>query len=210
MEKLYNLFLNMPILADLIAGTLGASPTSRYRKRATTSLKLNGASRILDVGCGSGRNFALLHDAVSHIGLVCGIDPSAQAIRQAHRRIEKHGYRDIALVQTPAEEYHEKHPFDAVLCTFAIEKMEKWEEGLGMMVGAVKVGGRIAVLGVKTSDRRLGKLGSPVVRFVCKRLGFDLGRGVREMLKKKGCEEVVYEEYFGGFYYLVVVEKRED
>jgi len=195
-------------LGDVGAATLGAAPLSRHRKRAITNLKLNGASRVLDVACGSGRNFALLRDALSGIGLVYGIDPSAAAIEKARRRIEKHGYADIALVQTEVEEYVAKYPFDAALCTFAIDGMQKWEEALEMMFGAVRSGGRIAVVGVKLSEKKGWRGFNPLVRFIGKRFGIEFGRGVREALKKKGCDEALYEEHHGGFYYVLVTEKR--
>lgn len=55
--------------------------------------------QVLDVGCGTGLNFALLQQRIGPSGTIVGIDRSAEMLRQARHRAESHGWGNVILLQ---------------------------------------------------------------------------------------------------------------
>ncbi len=72
------------------------------RQAGIELLRLQPGDRVLDIGCGTGLNFALLDAAVGPTGTVIGIDLSAQMLAVAHARIRAHGWTNVCLVQANA------------------------------------------------------------------------------------------------------------
>ncbi len=206
-RKMYDRFSSIPGFWELDAWTCRATSGSPYRARVIEQLELKDTSRVLDVACGTGLNFERLQASLSAEGVLCGIDQSAKTLALARRRIQRHGYRNVTLIETDAKRYTATTPFDAALCTFAIEIIPPWRETIDMMVNAVRPGGRIGFIGFKESSKAPG-IANRFFRLISVPFGgVDLNRDVRGHLLER-CEEVFYEEVYGGYYYLLVGEKR--
>ena len=207
-RRMYDKFSAIPGMWELDAWTCRATAGSPYRARVISQLGLTEGARVLDVACGTGLNFDLLHSAVTEKGLICGIDQSPKTLALARRRVKKRGFYNIELVETDSRAFRSEAPFDAALCTFAIDIIPPWRETIDMMVGAVKPGGHIGIIGFKTSSRRFYKILNRSFRAISVPFGgVELDRDVRGSLAG-ACEERFYEEVYGGFYYLLVTEKR--
>ena len=77
---------------------------------------LEGCRRVLDVGCGTGRDLAILLEAGFD---AYGADPSPEMIAQAERQIEIRGYspnRRLIEAGLPGLEPFDSEEFDAVFC----------------------------------------------------------------------------------------------
>ena len=141
-------------------------------------------------------------------GLLCGIDQSKKSLTLATKRARKLGFANVELVESDAASFKATQPFDAALCTFAIEIIPPWRETIDMMVDSVKPGGRMGFIGFQPSSRRIYKAFNRIFRAISVPFGgVDLDRDVRAYIRKS-CDEVHFEAVFGGFYYLLVGEKR--
>jgi demethylmenaquinone methyltransferase/2-methoxy-6-polyprenyl-1,4-benzoquinol methylase len=207
-RKMYDRFSSMPGFWELDAWTCRATASSPYRARVIEQLGLDGSSRVLDVACGTGLNFDLLQEALEQKGQLVGVDFSARTLGLAHKKAVKRGWNNVQLHETDAAAYLPDEPFDAALCTFAIEIIPPYRETLAMMINALKPGGRIGIIGFRLSSRKGYSLLNPIWRAMGVPFGgVDLDRDVRSLVYER-CEEVFYEEVYGGFYYLLVAARR--
>src|SRR5262245_46123353 len=78
---------------------------SGLRKRAADRLKLHRGDRVLEVGCGSGRNFRFLQEAVGPEGQVYGIDLSAGMLGEAHSLCRRQHWPNVFLIEGDAADY---------------------------------------------------------------------------------------------------------
>jgi ubiquinone/menaquinone biosynthesis C-methylase UbiE len=60
------------------------------RKHAVDRLSLKPGDCVLDVGCGTGRNFPFLREAIGPSGRIYGVDLSAGMLRKARKRDRHH------------------------------------------------------------------------------------------------------------------------
>jgi ubiquinone/menaquinone biosynthesis C-methylase UbiE len=208
-RTMYDRFSTIPGFWQVDAWISRATAHSPYRAQLIGQLALGATSRVLDVACGTGLNFDLLQQATKGKGSIVGIDNSHKTLKLAHRRVERHGWRNVELVEVSAAAYQAEEPFDAALCTFAIDIIPPWRETIRMMIDAVRPGGRVAFLGFKESTSRPFATFNPLWRAAAAPFGgVELDRPVREQTST-GCDELVYEEVFGGFYYLLVSVRHE-
>lgn len=127
------------------------------RERAIDLLRLQPGASVLDVACGTGRNFALLEQRITRSGSLVGVDRSTRMLRQARGRVARHGWENIQLVQTDVRQLTPAQlralgaavpaaGFDAVLCTLGLSVIPDWEGAWQAMRAFVRPGGRIAVM----------------------------------------------------------------
>lgn len=68
-----------------------------FRRTAVARLALPPGSRVLEVGCGTGRNFPFLHDVIGPTGRIDGVDLSPGMLREAQTLVTQHGWRNVRL-----------------------------------------------------------------------------------------------------------------
>lgn len=106
------------------------SQISRFRK-------INGSTKILDVGTGTGW-FPIL---CKREGLQCrGIDISPQMIRYSREFGSRYGIEPDTEVVNAEEEFGESE-YDIIISTSTLEHIEYWEESLINIYRALKPGG---------------------------------------------------------------------
>jgi SAM-dependent methyltransferase len=59
---------------------------------------------VLDIGCGTGLNFAALEDQIGPGGRVIGIDLSPEMLAEAHARTERHDWANVTLIESAIED----------------------------------------------------------------------------------------------------------
>src|SRR5258708_4957965 len=69
-----------------------------FRRAAIRRLELKQGERILEVGCGTGRNLALLREGVGSRGAVIGVDATAGMLAEAKRSISRRGWQNVTLI----------------------------------------------------------------------------------------------------------------
>lgn len=91
-----------------------------WRKEAVNLLRLGRGDRVIDIGCGTGLNFALLQEAIGPEGRIIGVDLTDAMLDQARRRVTQHGWENVELVQSDAAHYAFPAQVDGVISTFAL------------------------------------------------------------------------------------------
>jgi SAM-dependent methyltransferase len=86
-----------------------------YRRAIVDALPLRRGQVVLDVGCGTGLCSGLLREKVGSRGGVIGIEESPEMAALARERIAREGWRNVRVVQSPAEDAQIPVTADAAL-----------------------------------------------------------------------------------------------
>ncbi|MCA9495181.1 MAG: methyltransferase domain-containing protein [Myxococcales bacterium] len=129
----------------------------RLRADTVARLELGPGDSVLDVGCGTGLNLPLLVEAVGPTGRVVALDYSAGMLREARRRVDRHGWSNVELVQGDAARLDGVGgPFDAVMSTWALGIVDQLPAALDRAVAVLKPGGRLAILDFQRTQAQQG------------------------------------------------------
>lgn len=208
-RKLYDAFSRLPWFWEIDAITCRATEDSPYRAKAIELLTLQPGQSVLDVACGTGLNFKCIQQHLKAQGHLTGIDLSTRTLHLAQKRVKQQHWQNIDLIATDSASFHSGRYFDAALCTFAIEIIPAYQQTIEMMIRQVKPGGRIAIIGFKPSSWDYFNWFNPAFAKVSVLFGaIDLDRSVRADFIRRHCREVYYQEVYGGFYYVLVVQKE--
>jgi ubiquinone/menaquinone biosynthesis C-methylase UbiE len=80
----------------------GIRSLETWRKEAVKLLHLERGDLVVDIGCGTGLNFALLLEAIGPEGRIIGVDLTDAMLDQARQRVAEHGWKNVELVQSDA------------------------------------------------------------------------------------------------------------
>ena len=130
---------------------------TRARRRAVELLRLTPRSAVLDVACGTGRNFPLLEARIGASGRLVGVDLTPAMLNRASSRVDRHGWANVSLIQMDAAEISVERleaasalqpgqRFDAAICTLGLSVIPDWRRAVDAMLRVVRPGGRVAVM----------------------------------------------------------------
>jgi len=131
------------------------------RKKAVEALKLKKGDRVLEIGCGTGRNLGLLRTAVGNQGKVYGIDLSERMLQRAQSIIKQNNWTNVELVQGDAEGYTTPEPPNAVLFSLSYCVMPHRIEILSNTWQQLRKGGRIIIMDAQFPNGIMGKIMVP-------------------------------------------------
>jgi arsenite methyltransferase len=118
------------------------------RRTAISHLRLQPGDTVLEVTCGTGINFPALQDAIGESGRLFGIDLSRDMLAIARERVATHGWRNVTLIESPAEHAELPAQADAVLFSFTHDVLQS-RSALERVFRHVRSGGRVAAAGMK-------------------------------------------------------------
>jgi ubiquinone/menaquinone biosynthesis C-methylase UbiE len=119
---------------------------SGWRRIAVSRLGLKTGDTVVDIGCGTGLNFALLHRAVGAQGKIIGVDLSEAMISQARRSTEEHQWQNVDLVCADASQFEFPARVQGVLSTYALTLVPTPDRVVSKAAQALVDGGRLVVL----------------------------------------------------------------
>lgn len=118
------------------------------RRRAIDWLAPRAGGTVIDVGCGTGLSFEALQRTVGEAGRIIGIEQSPEMIDKARQRVQRHGWRNVALLNAPAEDADIPGLADAVLLHFTHDVLQN-EAALANVVRHLKPGATVVACGLK-------------------------------------------------------------
>lgn len=127
---------------DWIVKILSLGRDAAYRKEAIERLELKEGDRVLDIGCGTGLNFAYIEEKVEDGGSIFGLDLSLAMLKQAKKR----NCRNVTLIQ--GETSRMRFPaeyFDGVISTYLLTTVPGYKEALRTMCLSLKRGRKIVL-----------------------------------------------------------------
>jgi demethylmenaquinone methyltransferase/2-methoxy-6-polyprenyl-1,4-benzoquinol methylase len=133
-----------------------------FRRRAVKRLGLKRGETVLEIGCGTGRNLALLREAVGTEGAVIGIDASEGMLAQARQLVRRHDWKNVHLIQHDATRLDLEDPMDAVYFSLSYSALPDREPVLLRAWEALRPGGRLVIMDAGLPASRLGRLLTPI------------------------------------------------
>lgn len=125
----------------------------RLRAQAIERLDLQPGDVVMDVGCGTGLSFALIEQRISASGRVVGVELSPEMLAVARERVEQHGWSNVTLVESAVEAAQAGVDADAALFCL-VHDITRSPRALENIIGQLKPGGHVAVLGGKALPRK--------------------------------------------------------
>jgi SAM-dependent methyltransferase len=138
------------------------------RQTAVRALHLKAGEQVLDLGCGGGASFPFLLNAVGTTGKVIGIDISRQSCINALRRVKHNGWRNVTVINLPADSVALSANYDAALM-FAAPDVYASETALTHLLPHLKARARVVIFGAKITQGRLGWILNPFFLFMCRK-----------------------------------------
>jgi ubiquinone/menaquinone biosynthesis C-methylase UbiE len=151
---------------DRIAGLIGLFDwlfffPPHLRGLAATRLDAKPGDRVLEIGCGTGRNFPHLRRAVGPTGKVYGVDLSTGMLTKARELCAREGWSNVELAHCDALEYIPPEPLDGILFGLSYNTMPHHLAVLRQAWKQLRPGGRIVILDGKVPDGICGTLALP-------------------------------------------------
>lgn len=171
------------------------------RKLTVDRLQLRAGDRVLEIGCGTGRNFPYLTEAVGRSGHVYGVDLSAGMLAQLELERARNGWSNVSLTQGDAADFRAPAPLDAVLFSLSFNTMPHHAEVLRQAWKQLKRGGRLVIMDAKLPPGRFGRLILPFSLWLMKRT--LLGNPYItpwDHLQELGVRHEMEEFLFGSYY----------
>ena len=138
------------------------------RARAVRRLELKAGESVLELGCGTGRNFPWLVEAVGPTGEVFGVDYSEGMLAKASKRCERHQWHNIKLLQQDAGKMALPGPVDGVLFSLCYTVMPEPRSALARAWQYLRPNRHVVIMDGKLAHGVWGKLSRPLVMSLCK------------------------------------------
>jgi ubiquinone/menaquinone biosynthesis C-methylase UbiE len=128
------------------------------RQKAVTDLGLSRGDSVLEIGCGTGRNFQFLRDAVGPTGNIYGIDISPGMLGKARELRDTNHWHNIELSECDAADYAAPKPLDGVLFSLSYNTMPHHRTVLRRAWQQLRPGGRLVIMDAKLPSGLGGRL----------------------------------------------------
>jgi SAM-dependent methyltransferase len=133
------------------------------RRKAVARMELGAGGRVLEVGCGTGRNLAPLVQAVGAGGQVYGVDLSDGMLAEARELCARSGWHNVTLIRADAAGYSLPEPVDGVIFSLSYAVIPRHREALRRAWEQLRPGGHLVIMDAKLPDGWAGKLLRPFV-----------------------------------------------
>lgn len=179
-----------------------------YRRKAVDALNLQRGDTVVEICCGTGLNFSLLHEVVGEEGRIIGVDLTDAMLNQAGRRVERHDWKNVELIHSDAVLYTFPDHVDGILSAFAITLIPEYDQIIKKGSEALKPKRRWVILDFNLPSNALAPL-VPLAVAIMKPFGVsrDLAERHPWTSIRRHLGNLTMEELYGGFAYIAAGEK---
>lgn len=208
-ERIYRAWGRHPRLyaAQDLLTFLGRHRT--IRRHAVRALAVGRGARVLEVACGSGRDFPYLEATIGPEGTLVGFDLSAEMLQAAGSLVARREWSNVRLIQGDAAELDVgTEPFDGALCVLGLSAMPDPLSALRRCRDVLRPGGRLAVCDARLFSGRLTKLNPLVRALYVPATGWDPDRDLASEIEHV-FGNVATETFNAGTFFVAWAEKRK-
>ena len=184
-KKVYSFWGRFPSLysAQDIITFLGRAKT--IRSRAVKRIDLKRSDKVLEVACGSGRNFPYLVETVGKDGFILGFDYSQEMLDAAKQLCKQNGWDNIKLVQGDASQLQiTENNFDGIISVLGISAIPGWKKALDRCHDVLRPEGKLVVCDASLFTGFL-KILNPLVRLIYSKFAaWDPSKNIPEKMKE--------------------------
>ncbi len=179
----------------------------KLRSKVAEALRLKPGGTVLDIACGSGRNFPSLQKAVGETGRLIGFDYSAEMLEAAGRLVDAHQWQNVRLLLGDAAELDiSDGNIDAAVSTLGISAVPDYRKAIGRVRDVLKTGGIFAVCDAKPFEGPFAIL-NPLIRpLYGKTAAWNPNQNIPQAMRDV-FGNVRIEKHLGGAFYIAVSEK---
>jgi S-adenosylmethionine-diacylgycerolhomoserine-N-methlytransferase len=117
------------------------------RNRVVECLRIEPGERVLEIGCGTGKNFDMIQQCLHGTGELTGVDCSAPMLRKASEKVRANGWKNVLLIDHEyGAESIRPGGFDVVLMSYSLSMIPHWQTALACAQVELRPGGRIGVV----------------------------------------------------------------
>lgn len=139
---------------------------SEIRRQAVEATGVARGGRLLEVGCGTGRNFPYIQELLGPEGRLVGFDSTEEMLSSAAELVRREGWSNVELIQGDATELDVgSESFDGVLCALAMSVMPDQIAVIRRCKEVLRPGGIFSVVDARPFTRGPRFL-NPLVRAV--------------------------------------------
>ena len=178
-----------------------------FRAKAAARLGLKPGDRVLEIGCGTGRNLTHLRRAVGPEGHVIGVDLSPGMLSKAHALCGRNTWDNVQLVECDAVEYSAHGPLDGVMFGLSYNTIPHHLHVLHRAWSQLRPGGRLVIMDAKLPPGLGGQLVLPFGLWLMKNtmLGNPLVQPWEDLRQLAGTCDM--EEFMFGSWYIACATK---
>lgn len=118
------------------------------RREAVDRLELRRGDVVIDVACGTGLSFSLIQHGIGPDGRLIGVDISPEMLQKSQEKVDKAGWQNVTLIESPIEDAVIPVAADAVFFHFVHDVMRN-PAALENVFQHAKPGARVVSAGSK-------------------------------------------------------------
>lgn len=119
-------------------------------------LNVPAGSSVLEIGCGTGRNLAMIGDRFPKAQLF-GLDISAEMLISAEAKLRKAGFDRTVLRVADATDFapseFNQTGFDRIVISYALSMIPDWEKAIDAAIAALNPGGSLHIADFGQQER---------------------------------------------------------
>ena len=175
-----------------------------WRREVVEALALRPGDTVVEIGCGTGLNLALLEQAIGSDGRIIGVDISEAMLDRAKSRMHDAGWHNVEFVCCAAADYRFPQGLGGIFATGVLNYEPAYDQVIERGAKALAPGRRWVVLDYKLPKNWLHHL-APAFVFLGSAFGVS-----RELMERHPWESVQrhlrntrMQERYGGFVYII-------